>query len=287
MTKTTAFALSLMMTVIIATGCTSVETEVTETPEVEVTEVETTEVETTEVETTEVETTEVETTEVSQKSFVEYYETRFDSETLGEDNSFLMKTPEELGFKEIAKTKIACPENPDGPCGGDLLILSKESLHSGDQEFYLEQAGGAGYTYFGPFTDDLERIVAESKLIEELKEGGAVRLKHGDVVYKIQTYSDENYSFEYPENYQVMEDIEPNGIEVRAADGKLSIFQLKSPSGERVNAIGFGPDEGPVPEQIKVVENDTTWFDVWFYYDTGDQETEEELKAIFDSIELK
>ncbi|PIR55108.1 hypothetical protein COU74_02915 [Candidatus Peregrinibacteria bacterium CG10_big_fil_rev_8_21_14_0_10_36_19] len=118
----------------------------------------------------EVETPIIKTTPAPQKSLVEYYETRVDAETLGESNSFLMKTPDELGLKEIAKVKIACPENADGPCGGDLLILSQESLHSGNQEFYFAQAGGAGYTYYGPFSDDLKRLVEESKTIDLLKE---------------------------------------------------------------------------------------------------------------------
>ena len=120
--------------------------------------------------TNEVETPVAVTTPAPQKSLVKYYETRVDSETLGEKNGFLMKTPEELGFKEIAKVKIACPENADGPCGGDLLILSQESLHSGDQKFYFAQEGGAGYTYYGPFSDDLKRLVEESKTIDSLKE---------------------------------------------------------------------------------------------------------------------
>lgn len=120
--------------------------------------------------TSEAEKTVVETAPAPEKSLVEYYETRVNFSTLGENNSFLMKTPEELGFKEIAKVKIACPENADGPCGGDLLILSQESLHSGNQEFYFGHAGGAGYTYYGPFLDDLERLVEESKTIESLKE---------------------------------------------------------------------------------------------------------------------
>ncbi|MBD3311433.1 MAG: hypothetical protein GF349_02980 [Candidatus Magasanikbacteria bacterium] len=118
----------------------------------------------------EVETTTANTYQTSQKSLIDYYETRVDRETLGENDNFLMKTPDELGFKEIAKIKIECPENPDGPCGGNLLILSQKSLHSGIQEFYFAQAGGAGYTYYGPFFDDLERLVEESKSIESLTE---------------------------------------------------------------------------------------------------------------------
>jgi hypothetical protein len=113
----------------------------------------------------EMETPVAKTTPVPQKSLAGYYKTR--NQYL---DSSMMKTPEESGFKELATVKIACPEDADGPCGFDLLILSKESLRSGEQEFYLAQAGGAGYSYYGPFTDDLERIVDESQTIESLKE---------------------------------------------------------------------------------------------------------------------
>ncbi len=108
-------------------------------------------------------------TSISQKSLIEYYKTRVNYETLGTNNSFLMKAPDELGLNEIASIKIACPENADGPCGGELLILSPELLHAGNQEFYLAQEGGAGYTYYGPFLDNLEKLVIESKVIDSLK----------------------------------------------------------------------------------------------------------------------
>lgn len=108
-------------------------------------------------------------TSISQKSLVEYYETRINYETLGINNAFLMKAPDELGLNEITSIKIACPENADGPCGGELLILSPELLHAGNQEFYLAQEGGAGYTYYGPFLDNLENLVIESQVIDSLK----------------------------------------------------------------------------------------------------------------------
>lgn len=114
---------------------------------------------------TDVTTPKVATTPAPKKSLVEYYKTR--DQFL---NGGMMKNPEILGFKEVAKVKIVCPENADGPCGGDLFILSKDALHSGSQEFYLAQAGGAGYSYYGPFSDDLQRIVNESKTIDSLKE---------------------------------------------------------------------------------------------------------------------
>ena len=105
----------------------------------------------------------------SHKSLVEYYE-MMSSSTTPLVKDFVEKTPEQIGLKEIFKVKVACPPNPDGPCGSDLVIFSKEDLHPGNQEFYLASAGGAGYTYFGPFNDDLTRLMHEASLIDSLKE---------------------------------------------------------------------------------------------------------------------
>lgn len=79
----------------------------------------------------------------------------------------LRGTPESLKFKEVGKVKTACVED-EGPCGWDILLLTKEAVTAGNHTFYLGVAGGAGYDYFGPFTGDLKRLVAESKIINSL-----------------------------------------------------------------------------------------------------------------------
>lgn len=107
-------------------------------------------------------------------------------------------------------------------------------------------------------------------------------------VAQMQTYSDENYSFEYPQNYQIKKEIEPERIDVVGENGKLSIFQAKSPSGERVTQFGFGgTDPENIPKKMRDIKNEQTWFDVWLYYDASDKTTEEELLAIYETIELK
>jgi hypothetical protein len=106
--------------------------------------------------------TKMSTTET--KTFMDYY--------TGRDqflNNSMSKTPAELGLKEIAKIEIACPEDADGPCGGSLEVVSASVLGMGNQEFYLAEEGGAGYSYYGPFMDDLQRIVSESQSIKSLK----------------------------------------------------------------------------------------------------------------------
>lgn len=109
-----------------------------------------------------------------------------------------------------------------------------------------------------------------------------------DSATQMQTYLDQNYSFEYPQNYEIKKESGQERIEVVGKHGRLSIFQLKSPSGERVTELGFGgTDPKNIPTKMNVIENDQTWFDVWLYYDSGDKMTEEELLAIYKSIKLK
>ncbi len=127
----------------------------------------------------------------------------------------------------------------------------------------------------------------QQKTVEPIPETPAKESQ--DSVPQMQTYSDENYSFEYPQNYQIKEEIEPERIDVIGENGKLSIFQLKSPSGERVTELGFGgTDPENIPEKMKIIiKNKQDWFDVWLYYDPSNETTEEELLAIYNSIELK
>lgn len=104
-------------------------------------------------------------------------------------------------------------------------------------------------------------------------------------------FENENYTFEYPQAYEIKQKTQPVRVIVEAKKGKLEIFQLKSSNGERITEIDR-PDEfdvvGPTPlQKMKVVENKQTWFDVWMYYDTNNKQTEDELMAIFDSIKLK
>ncbi|MBU2524385.1 hypothetical protein KKG71_04285 [Patescibacteria group bacterium] len=133
---------------------------------------------------------------------------------------------------------------------------------------------GAGF-YF--FQQNKEKPITETQIEE-----------NQNSVTQMQTFSNTNYSFEYPQNYVVKKEIEPERIDVVGKNGKLSIFQLKSPSGERVTDFGFGgTDAEKIPEKLKIIENEQTWFNVWLYYEPSDKTTEEELLAIYDSIELK
>ncbi len=104
------------------------------------------------------------TTTATQKSLEEYFATR--DQFL---NSEMTKDPDLLGFKELANVVVTCADSLGTPCEGNLLVLSKDSIQSGMQEFYLAFTMGTGYMYYGPFTDDLQEIVDESKTIKSLE----------------------------------------------------------------------------------------------------------------------
>ena len=58
-----------------------------------------------------------------------------------------------------------CPPEPEGPCGFDLYITADENWEEkGEelQEFYLEDQSATERIFYGPFEDNLMRIVEEA-----------------------------------------------------------------------------------------------------------------------------
>lgn len=59
-----------------------------------------------------------------------------------------------------------CPEDADGPCGFDLYIVTDENWETAGskiQTFYFEEQSATIPLYYGPFEDDLSRIIKEIK----------------------------------------------------------------------------------------------------------------------------
>lgn len=76
------------------------------------------------------------------------------------------------GLKEIARITVPCIENVIyTKCGFDIVIYAKEALHSGNQDYYFARETDDGY--FGPFNNDLEKLINEAKAVtskEDLNE---------------------------------------------------------------------------------------------------------------------
>lgn len=115
----------------------------------------------------------------SKKSLLEYYERRDAWSDQKKTRNFSNRAPKEAGLNEVSRTKVVCPEDAQGACGGDLILVTEEYLHAGEQEFFFVLPGERRYDYYGPFTDNLEAIAQESKLyvIYEEVDNGIVRLK--------------------------------------------------------------------------------------------------------------
>lgn len=60
-----------------------------------------------------------------------------------------------------------CTQETDGPCGGELQLLAAEGV-VGKQTFYLAEPGGAGLTWFGPYTDSIDRIIREMGYVKSI-----------------------------------------------------------------------------------------------------------------------
>lgn len=90
-------------------------------------------------------------------SLQDYIDVRFDH-----TNSDYLYSPEQEGFNQIAEFPMECPGIPDGPCGLPISIVTAEPVKEGKQEFYLVEAGGALYTYFGPFMGDLGGLITDA-----------------------------------------------------------------------------------------------------------------------------
>ena len=61
-----------------------------------------------------------------------------------------------------------CQEGADGPCGFDLYVYAPKnwSVNEQDNTFYLVENAATGRKFYGPFYDDIERIIDELKAIQ-------------------------------------------------------------------------------------------------------------------------
>jgi hypothetical protein len=100
------------------------------------------------------------------------------------------------------------------------------------------------------------------------------------------TYADTLVTFQYPAYFTVTKKSNPDRIIINGPTGHLDIFQLKSPTGNRAEVMGFEPGTTP-PTHMTTVEDGDKWADVWMYYDKADIATRSELDQIANTIVLQ
>lgn len=109
------------------------------------------------------------------------------------------------------------------------------------------------------------------------------------------TYSTENYSVKAPDGYNMklsknaLDSVDTLSI-TKEGNRKLVIFRAKDgrygEGGVRVGATQAEIDQ-EVPKKRLIIGSGEKTYDVWVYYNKDDAVAESELKAIFDSIDLK
>lgn len=107
------------------------------------------------------------TANVATTTFKDFFEIkRFESKWIvGKEPFDLLGRGDVILIDTIPDVITPCPKEPDGPCGFDLKIVATDEVNeNGDpQTFYFVEQGEAGDQYFGPFKDNLSRIIKEGK----------------------------------------------------------------------------------------------------------------------------
>jgi hypothetical protein len=109
-------------------------------------------------------------------------------------------------------------------------------------------------------------------------------------VESVTTYSNEQYSLDYPQGYTVIQATESfPALTIKKSDNqRLEIFKM-SDFGDR--PFGFEGNEteqeidGYVPKESLTIGSDDKKFDVWLFYPTGNEDAKNELQQILESIE--
>jgi undecaprenyl pyrophosphate synthase len=111
------------------------------------------------------------------------------------------------------------------------------------------------------------------------------------VIYKpmnIETYSSENYTFQYPKSYSIEEPTESSKVLIISGkNGRIEIFKMNDFGGERItgaSSTGFEEFEYKYKPKKEYKIEDYT---IWIFYLTNDKETEEELNNIYNSFRIK
>lgn len=101
----------------------------------------------------------------------------------------------------------------------------------------------------------------------------------------LQTYSFDQYTFKYPNTYQIEEPTESFPVlAIRGNKGRVEIFKNTDFNGERTHGYSSsGLEEyeaNYVPKKRYKIDD----YDVWLFYQESDKQTKSETQNIFTSI---
>ncbi len=100
----------------------------------------------------------------------------------------------------------------------------------------------------------------------------------------LETYSSDQYSFQYQDTYSILED--ENVLTIQGEQGRAEIFNPNDFDGERIHGYSSsGLEEFEykfVPKEKLTKEP----FTIWLFYMEGDEETKKAVQKIYESIEI-
>lgn len=99
---------------------------------------------------------------------------------------------------------------------------------------------------------------------------------------KLETYSSDQYSFNYQNTYSILED--ENVLTIEGGKGRVEIFNANDFDGERIHGYSSSGLEEFEYEFVPKEKLTKEPFTIWLFYMEGDEETKETIQKIYESF---
>ena len=100
----------------------------------------------------------------------------------------------------------------------------------------------------------------------------------------LETYSSDQYSFNYQNTYSILED--ENVLTIQGKQGRVEIFNANDFDGERIHGYSSSGLEEFEYEFVPKEKLNKEPFTIWLFYMEDDEETKGEVEEIYESIEI-
>lgn len=100
----------------------------------------------------------------------------------------------------------------------------------------------------------------------------------------LETYSSDQYSFQYQDTYSILED--EKVLTIEGEKGRVEIFNTNDFDGERIHGYSSSGLEEFEYEFVPKEKLPKEPFTIWLFYMEGDEETKKAVQEIYESIEI-
>ena len=100
----------------------------------------------------------------------------------------------------------------------------------------------------------------------------------------LETYSSDQYNFNYPNTYSISED--DNVLIIQGEKGRFEIFNVDDFDGERIHGYSSSGLEEFEYKFVPKEKLNKEPFTIWLFYMEDDKKTKGEVEEIYESIEI-